>query len=320
MIACLVALAAAALISLHPWEPKSVTPSLNVAPEPGVALGDAVAVSPGERPAVAPARSAAGGPARFADLASTGSEGDSRPEPAIAPARPVTRVLPRPPQGASQPPMPETAPGPPAPTPVAMPVAATAPPASGPMPAAPPDGAVRGGGSLPGPIGAGAGPGEGSGSPIEVADGGEYALAFAFLVQSTVYRAPGDENLIMRFEGDAEAPTFGLQVWDDGSGRRGLWSSGGAMGGERFLTPLEEGVWHEAVLSFKASSEDDGFYVLLLDGRPIDVRAGVSLVDPGGDSARIEVGLFRDGETVVGSPDVLFGSAQLGESLESVLP
>ena len=324
MSALLVALGLAALVSLNPWAAKSVTPRLRVDPGLGVALGDAVAVSPGRRLAVAPARSAAGEQARSADVGASGGEGDAQPQLGIAPAHAVARSLPRPPGGASRPPAPEAAPVTPSPTPipVAMPVAATAPPASGSVSAPPPGDVVRGGGSLPGPIGSGSGPiGGGSVDVVEVHAGDERAFSFSFYVQPSAFRAPGDENVIMRFRGVAsESPTFGLRLWDDGGGQRGLWSSGEAMDGERFLAPVEEGVWHHAVVAFQASSEGDGFYLLLLDGRPIDVRAFVSLIDPGSDSARIETGLFRDGEPVAGSSDVFFGPTQLGETLESVIP
>src|SRR4029077_17780535 len=114
--------------------------------------------------------------------------------------------------------------------------------------------------------------------------------------------------------------SFGLQLWDDDSGQRGLWASGDAMGGERFLAPVAEGVWHEAVGYFQASSEGDGFYLLILDGQPIDARAWISLIEPGNSSALIETGLFRDGEPIVGAPDIFFGPTKLGETLESVIP
>ena len=74
------------------------------------------------------------------------------------------------------------------------------------------------------------------------------------------------------------------------------------------------------VLAFHASSEGDGFYLLLLDGQPIDARAWISLIGSGSDSAQIQSGLFRDGEQVAGSPDILFGPVQLSEALESVIP
>jgi hypothetical protein len=319
VIACLVALGVAALLSLDPWAEQSVTPRLNVAPEPGVSLGDAVAVPPGRRLAVAEGRPA-GAPAGSFAAERRAEEGAAQPRPGVAPAHAVASRPVSPAAGTPG----ETSPAPaaapePSPAPVAVPVAAPSPP---PEPAAPsPTRAPTGpAGAGHGPIGAGAGPGEAPESAIEVEDGGEYALAFDFLLQPAAYRAPGDENLIVRFSGESGVPTFGLQLWDDDEGRRGLWSSGEAMGGERFLTPLGEGVWHQAVVSFQASSEGEGFYVLLLDDRPVDVRAGVSLLDPGSDSAEVETGLFRDGERVVDSPDVLFGPARLGETLESVIP
>jgi hypothetical protein len=203
-----------------------------------------------------------------------------------------------------------------------VPVAAPTPsPASAAAPAPPTGGAI--GSHPPGPVGAGSGPiGSGGSEAIEVRDGEEYALAVTFLVQPTAYRAPGDENLIVQFSSEeSESPSFGLQLWDDGSGtQRGLWSSGDAMGGERFLAPLAEGVPHEAVLCFKASSGADGFYLLLLDGQPVDARAWVSLIDSGSSAAQIDVGLFRDGEPVAGASDVLVGPTRLGDTLESVLP
>jgi hypothetical protein len=157
---------------------------------------------------------------------------------------------------------------------------------------------------------------------VQVRDGGEYAFSFSFYIQPAVYMSPGTENLILRFKGAAgDIPSFGLQLWDDGSAtQRGLWSSGDAMGGERFLAPVEEGVWHEAVVCFQASSEGDGFYLLILDGQPVDARAWVSLIEPGSNSTLIETGLFRNGEPVVGVPDIVFGPTRLGETLESVIP
>jgi len=174
----------------------------------------------------------------------------------------------------------------------------------------------------PGPVAGGTGP-IGGGAPelLEVHEDDEYALSFSFYLQPAAYRAPGTENLILRFMGEADgAPSFALQLWDDGSGQRGLWSSGDAMGGERFLAPLAEGAGHEAVVGFRASSDDDGFYLLLLDGQPVDARAWISLIDSESGNAQLEVGLVRDGEHVVDAPDVVFGPTRLGETLEPVIP
>ncbi|MGC1853415.1 MAG: hypothetical protein WA687_13355, partial [Solirubrobacterales bacterium] len=173
-----------------------------------------------------------------------------------------------------------------------------------------------------GPTDAGGGVVDGGpGEAVEVQEGDEYAFTFSFYIEPVVYRDPGTENLILRFKGaTAELQTFGLQLWDDGAGQRGLWASGEAMGGERFLAPVAEREWHEAVVCFRASSEGDGFYLLILDGQPIDMRAWVSLIDPGSSSTLIEAGLFREGVLVEDATDVFFGPAELSETLESVIP
>jgi hypothetical protein len=326
VIALLGALGLAALIALQPWAANSVAPQLRVAPGLGVALGDSVAVSRSRQLAVASARAATGGKPRFAAGKAVGDDGASKPELAIAGARvvrsaqPVDRPESSPGTSPSEPP-PVAQPAP-APAPVAVPIAAPA-PSPAPEPAATSPAPVVTEGHSPGPIGAGTGPLEGSpGSAIEVHQGDGRALSFSFYVQPTAYRPPGEENLILQFKGEAGAPpSFGLQLWDDGSGtQRGLWASGDAVGGERFLAPVAEGVWHEAALCFEASSEGDGFYLLLLDGQPIDARAWVSLIASDSDSAQVEVGLFREGEPVVDASDVFFGPATFGETLESVIP
>lgn len=321
----LAALGVAALIGLQPWVADSVSPQLSVAPGLGVGLGESVAVAPGPPVAVAAAHPASGGKTTsFA--ASETAAGGSVPgsQQGIAPARAVTSPRPgSPPASSPKPPSSEPPPGPqPSPAPVVVPVAAPAPPPP-PEPAAPLPTRVVTVSHPPGPSGAGIGAVEGSAEEgVEVHEGDERAFSFSFFIEPTVYLSPSSENLIVQFKGAAsELPSFGLQLWDDGSGsQRGLWASGEAMGGERFLAPLAEGVWHEAVVYFRASSEGDGFYLLILDGQPIDARAGVSLIEPGSAEAQIEIGLFRDGERIVGTPDITFGPTSLGETLESVIP
>jgi hypothetical protein len=322
--ALLAALGLAALLILQPWAANSVSPQLRVSPGLEIGLGDSVAVSKGGPLAIAPARPAIGGKRSFVASEEAGSGRPREPQPAVAAAHAVTAPGPAAaPEASPEPSPPEPLPTPQSsPTSVAVPVAAPTPSAAPePLPEPPARGPI--GGHSPGAVGAGAGPLGGAGAEVvEVHNGDEHAFSFSFYVEPTAYRAPGDENLIVQFRGEeSESPSFGLQLWDDGSGtQRGLWSSGDAMGGERFLSSVEEGVWHEAVLCFKASSDGDGLYLLLLDGRPIDARALVSLIDPGRSDARIEVGLFRDGEPVVTNSDVLFGPTRLGDTLESVLP
>jgi hypothetical protein len=156
---------------------------------------------------------------------------------------------------------------------------------------------------------------------VEVREGSEYAFSLPFFIQPAVFRAPGEENLILQIRSGADASLrFGLQLWDDGGAHRGLWASGDAVGGERFLAPVAEAVWHEASLLFSASADGDGFYVLLLDGQPADARAWVSLVDAESGSAELEAGLVRNGERLVEGPDAFFGPTRLGGTLESVIP
>ncbi len=203
-----------------------------------------------------------------------------------------------------------------------MPV--SAPPPSPPPPSATPTRPGYGGQPTR-PPGSAGGPAPEGGTilgPVEVYDGDEYAYSFSFYIRPEAYRAPGEDNLILRFADEAgEEHSLGLQLWDDGSGtQRGLWASGEAMGGERFLAPVAQRAWHQVVLYFEASSEDDGLYLLLLDGEPIDTGAWVSLIDPASDHGLLEAGLFRNGERVESSPEIFFGAARLGETLESVIP
>lgn len=323
LIALLAALAVVVLLSLQPWAATEIAPRVRLAPGLGVALDDAVPVAGGRQLAVAPAQPLLGGGGRLVASAAVVAEDRGGHQFGLAPSRALVagqRVSGSPADPDESPP--SSPPAPVAPEPVVEPVTASVPAPPPAAPAAPAHVPTVLGGRPGGPSTAGTGEiGGGSEEPVEIREDGEYAFAFSFYLQPTAYRAPGDENLILRFVGEpGEPPTFGLQLWDDGSGgQRGLWSSGEAMGGERFLAPLAEGAWHRVVVYFQASSEDDGLYLLLLDGEAIDARAWVSLLPESG-VAQIEVGLFREGERVVGSPDVLFGPTELGESLESVLP
>lgn len=319
----LVALGIAALLSLPQWGEDSVIPEVSVAPHPRVGLDDAVAVSPPQQLAVAPAHPAGVEGPRLAAFVATGAAGGSGARTGLAPARVVAAPVPTPPPPDSPqaPPADALPPPQPAGTPVAAPVSAPVPsPAPVPAPTRP----LPGDGSRPpGPSSSG-GPGPIGGvvsGPVQVYEGDEYAYAFSFHIQPDAYRAPGEDNLILRFADQAdESHSLGLQLWDDGGTQRGLWTSGDAMGGERFLAPISEGAWHEVVLYFQASSEGDGLYLLLLDGEPIDTRAWVSLIDSAGSYGLLEAGLFREGERVDDATEILFGPARLGETLESVIP
>lgn len=325
LVALFCALAIGALATWQPWATSSVAPRLSVAPDLGVALDDAVAVVPGRQLAVSAARTAGPGEPNFVAGGVARGEGSTGSALGIAPGRPVARPVGGvPAAGVPAPPSSEPLPAPqPAPVPVATPVSAPA-PSSSPEPAVVPP--VRSGpGSRPGKPGSAGGPGPVGGvvsGPVEVYEGDEYAYSFSFYIEPSAYRAPGEGNSILRFWDEASgSESFGLQLWDDGGGaQRGLWASGDAMGGERFLAPVAEGVWHQLVVTFEASSEGDGLYLLLLDGEPIDARAWVSLIEPTSGFGLLEAALFRDGERVEGAPEIFFGPARLGETVESVIP
>jgi hypothetical protein len=315
-------LAVGTLLILESWQENEVPLRLGPVPEVESALGDAVAVGSAPGVGVAGARVApVGRTALVAAAAPLGGvdTGDGSSRSAIAPA--VVAARPAAPSAPAQAPTPELPaalqPQPaPVPTePAAVPVSV---PASAPAATSPGRGGFEGG--VQGPVGAGAGGEDGSGASFEANEGGEYALSFSFEAEPLAYRAPGAENLIVRIGATPEGqPSFGLQLWDDGEGSRGLWSSGEAMAGDRFLAPVADGGDHEVVVDFRASGDGEGFYLVFLDGQPVDGAAGVDLVEAGSGIAQVDVGLFREGEAVQASSDVLFGAAAL-ESLEPSLP
>lgn len=170
--------------------------------------------------------------------------------------------------------------------------------------------------------------GDGTREPgeLEFFEGDEYWYGFSFNIKKMVYGGPGAHNLIMQFHQQGEgSPNFGLQLWDyegdDGvSGGKGLWSHAGAMGGDRFLSPVSEGDWHDIAIHFKASNRDHGFYEVYLDGSLIDERSEISMIMPGFDSAYIKSGLYRNGETAPGTSELLLDEGKLGTTAASVQP
>ncbi len=155
-----------------------------------------------------------------------------------------------------------------------------------------------------------------SGAPTLIQEGDEYALSFSFDIHSMAFGEPEADNVMVEFNDEAgEGRTFGLQLWQLAIGDpqflgRGLWSSGEAMGGNRFLSQLTERAWHNVEIDFRASAQGEGFYAVFLDDVLIDARAGVSLI-PGSGAAQIGVGLLRDPTRVQGSSEIRFGPASL---------
>ena len=171
--------------------------------------------------------------------------------------------------------------------------------------------------------------GDGGGSTsgmVEFHEGDEYWYGFSFYIESMVYGGPGAHNLIMQFKSDGEgSPAFGLQLWDyegdDGvSGGRGLWSSGEAMGGDRFLAPVAEHAWHDVVIHFRASAAGAGFYEVYVDGQLVDSRSNVSMIVPGHSYAYVKNGLYRNGGEIPGASELRLDAARLGTSASAVAP
>jgi hypothetical protein len=158
---------------------------------------------------------------------------------------------------------------------------------------------------------------------VEFHEGDEAWYGFSFYIRKMVYGHPGAQNLIMQFKSDGTGgPNFGLQLWD-WYGKRGLWTGGASqLGryGERFLAPLSERAWHDVQIHFRASSHDDGFYEVFLDGRRIDARKHVSMIVPGHTSAYIKDGIYRNGETIPGTSEIFLDAAKLGTTHSAVLP
>lgn len=353
LIALLAVLAGMALLSLRPWEDESLAPRVVVSPEVEAALGDSVAVAPSEPSGVVPVGVADVGRSRSVAVPVAAVEHGSVPTFGISRGHPVKLAVatpsPPPPARPLAPP-----PIPPALPPVAAPVeplvVAVAPPPPTPHLVANFEEGMRGwsasvGDVLPGIVSGSVRDGsrasvvrltgnqsgshlifgDAEGGPVQIHEGDVFAFGFSFYVQTMVYGQPGIDNLVMRLGSDgSEDRTFGLQLWDQGigiqGGGRGLWSSGEAMGGDRFLAAVTERAWHDVAIGFTASSQGLGSYELYFDGQLVDARSDVSVIAPGSGYAQIEVGLLRDGDLVQGTSELRIDAAKFGDSLESILP
>ncbi len=175
------------------------------------------------------------------------------------------------------------------------------------------------------------GDGNSSFEPVKFGEGAEYWYGFSIYIQQMVYGHPGAYNHIMKLKSEGEGvPNFGLQLWnyagDDGEyanlpgGGKGLWSTGEAMGGERFLAPVSEKQWHDVAIHFRASNQGAGFYEVFLDGKLIDSRDNASVIVPGHSFAYIKNGIYRNGSTIPGTSEIFLDAAKLGTSFASVQP
>ncbi len=360
LLALALLLVAAVLDTLRPWESDSVGPQLQALPGVEAGLDDAIALAPGRSavsPAVVSARStprAAGKsvpevePVVIKEPTLVSGVAISRGRP-VSVAGPVSHPAPPSPESQAPPTAPVaplSEPVPPTPAPPAAPL--------GPHLVADFENGMSGWSTAtsevtPRLVGGIVRDGEksslvrltgtrsrsqlvlgGDGGPseegvIQIHEGDEYAFAFSFYIQTMAYGETGVDNAILRLKSDAsESPAFGLQLWDSvvgGQGiERGLWSSGEAVGGDRFLAPVTWWTWHDVIVHFRGSSQDAGFYSVYLDGELVDARDAVSIIVPGSGYAQIEVGLHRSGEQVPGTSEIRIDAAKLGPTLESVQP
>jgi hypothetical protein len=160
--------------------------------------------------------------------------------------------------------------------------------------------------------------GDSTDGTAELHDGDERYYAFSINVQRMMYGRPGAHNLFLQLKSDGEgSPNFGLQLWDY-EGKRGLWSHGNAMGGDRYLAPLAHNQWHDVLVHFKASTTGNGFYRVYLNGQLVDSRDNVSVIRPDRSSGYIKTGLYRNGGQIPGTSDIRIDAARLGTTQASV--
>jgi hypothetical protein len=201
-------LAAAALLTLRPWDSGSDSTALQLPDPPQLEtdLGDAIAVAPGGGPAIADARVAPAGIAVPVVDPIDVRGPVTIPKLAVSPARPVAVSrsvdVPSPPVGTG-PPAPPAAPAPaPQPTPAPPPPPASLPVAA-PTPVSPPPASSAGGGAEE--------EGEEEAAPlIEACEGEKYAIFVSFDAETmepleVLIRHLGEEGeeSEVRFEGDA---------------------------------------------------------------------------------------------------------------------
>lgn len=164
--------------------------------------------------------------------------------------------------------------------------------------------------------------GQGTGSSagiIHFHDGENYWYGFSFQILDMTWGHPGAHNLIMQLFSESYGPNFGLQLWNY-QGKKGLYTHGLAMGGDRYLAPVSPHRWYDVQIHLGMSNEGHGFYAVYLDGRKVDSRKGVSTIHPSDPFAYIKTGLYRNGTTNPGTSTLLVDSVKLGHSRRSVEP
>lgn len=153
---------------------------------------------------------------------------------------------------------------------------------------------------------------------IEFEEGATRYYGFSFSIREMQWGRPGAHNLITQFKSDGEgSPKFGLQLWNY-RGKRGLWSHGRAMGGDRFLAPVRRGGWNDVVVHFQASQNGTGFYEVYLNGELIDRRDDVSLIRHDRSLFYIKAGLYRNGGEIPGDSVLRLDGVRLGATMKQV--
>ena len=159
----------------------------------------------------------------------------------------------------------------------------------------------------------------GSGT-LKLGEGAERWFGFSFRLGAMRWGRPGAHNLFTQLHSDGEgSPNFALSLWDY-KGRKGLWSHGKTMGGDRFLADINRRKWNDVRIHFKASRVGEGFYRLFLNGKLVDERKRASIIRRDRTIMYIKVGLYRNGGEIPGLSEVFIDNAKLGGTRRSVRP
>lgn len=155
---------------------------------------------------------------------------------------------------------------------------------------------------------------------LELGEGAQRWFGFSFRLGSMQWGRPGAHNLFSQFHSDGEgSPNFALSLWDY-QGRKGLWSHGKTMGGDRFLAKIYRRKWNDVLISFRASRLGQGYYRLFLNGELVDERKRASLIRRDRSIMYIKVGLYRNGGQIPGLSEVYIDNARLGGTRRQVRP
>lgn len=279
------------LFAWHPWKDDALPPALTISPKTGVGLGDGVAVDGARLSTINDARVASAGRGAAASRP-VALAGRQMPELGVSDARPASRAVATPggpPQNPSPAPVPVSVPMPvstPAPAPAPAPILSPQPVDAVAEAPAPPDRSTAG---VKVPVRV-------ENATVQICDGHEYVLTFSVYREGMVFDPSGNENSVVRVVG------------------------GETVVAESFLEAVSASAWHEIEVDFAASNDSEGFYAIYLDGEPVELVTGVGLIPSGSVCAPMEVGLFRDGQSVQESSEFRIAGLEFSDAQESALP